>query len=226
MTGKPGHRPMMPSPRCLVMCLWICAAALVAQQPETPKKARPAAVSAIAVDAIAGFDAYSPLTQTLIRKAADLTRRNLTYQFASSDPKNGGMDCSGTIYHLLQSCGFKDAPRQSDEMCRWIMLRSVLYRTEKVVSLADPAFSALRPGDLLFWSGTYDTTESRQPPISHVMLYLGKRKSDGKPIVFGASDGRTYEGQKRCGVSVFDFALPKAGGKSAFHSYGPLPKKP
>lgn len=217
---------MKPSPRCVVVCLWTCAAALVAQQPEASGKARPAAVSVIAADDIAGFDTYPPLTQTLIRKAADLTRRNLTYQFASSDPKNGGMDCSGTIYHLLQSCGFKNVPRQSDAMCRWIMLRSVLYRTEKVVSLADPAFSALRAGDLLFWSGTYDTTESRRPPISHVMLYLGKRKSDGKPIVFGASDGRTYEGQKRCGVSVFDFVLPKNGAKSAFHGYGPLPKKP
>lgn len=217
---------MKPFPRCLVVCLWSCAAALIARQPETPEKARVAAVSAIATDDIAGFDSYPPPTQTLIRKAAALTRQNLTYQFASSDPKNGGMDCSGTIYHLLQSCGFKNVPRQADELCRWIALRSVLYRTEKVVSLADPAFSALRPGDLLFWSGTYDTTGPRHASISHVMLYLGKRKSDGKPIIFGASDGRTYEGQKRCGVSVFDFVLPKNGGRSAFHGYGPLPKKP
>lgn len=205
--------------------LWACATTLCAQQPEAPGIARPAAVSRITLDDIAGFDSYPPTMQALIRKAAELTTRNLTYRFGSSDPKNGGMDCSGTIYHMLQSCGFKDAPRQSDEMCRWIMRRSVLYRTEIVASLADPAFSALRPGDLLFWSGTYETAGPRHPPVSHVMIYLGKRKGDGKPLVFGASDGRTYEGQKRCGVSLFDFAVPRAGDKTAFYGYGPLPAK-
>jgi hypothetical protein len=55
------------------------------------------------------------------------------------------------------------------------------------------------------------------------MLYLGKRKSGDKPVVFGASDGRRYEGQSRCGVSVFDFELPKPGGKVAFYGYGPVP---
>jgi len=216
---------MKPEARHLGAWLGACALSLGAQERDAPATAKPAAVSSIAVDEISGFDSCPPVVQTLVRKAADLTRQNLTYLFDSSDPKNGGMDCSGTVYHLLQSCGFKDAPRQSDQLCRWLMLRSVLYRTENVTRLTDTAFSALRPGDLLFWTGTYDIAVPRHPPVSHVMVYLGRLKRDGKPVIFGASDGRTYQGRKRCGVSVFDFALPKAGDNSAFYGYGPLPAK-
>jgi cell wall-associated NlpC family hydrolase len=190
-----------------------------------PEKKRPAAVSRLTEDEIQGFSSYAPAQQALVREAAELTTLNLTYAFGSCDPRNGGMDCSGTIYHLLQSSGYQDAPRQSDEMLRWIMRRSVLYRTENANDLRSPAFSAMRPGDLLFWSGTYETAAPRHPPISHVMIYLGKLKAGGKPVIFGASDGRTYEGKKRCGVSVFDFILPRAGDKSSFYGYGPLPAK-
>jgi hypothetical protein len=41
--------------------------------------------------------------------------------------------------------------------------------------------------------------------------------------MFGASDGRPYEGKPQCGVSVFDFRMPAAGGKARFVGYGPVP---
>ena len=210
--------------RLLLLSLVVALASVSVAQ-DGPSKAKPAAVSKITVEEVADFESYAPELQSIVRHAASLTAQNLTYTFGSSEPKNGGMDCSGTIYRLLQDSGFKEAPRQSDEICRWIMRESKLHRTENVESLDDPAFSALKPGDLLFWSGTYDTSASRSPPISHVMIYLGKRKSDGKPVIFGASDGRSYDGQKRCGVSAFDFVIPKRGEKSAFYGYGPLPAK-
>jgi hypothetical protein len=40
------------------------------------------------------------------------------------------------------------------------------------------------------------------------MIYLGKEKSTGKPVMVGATDGRTYDGVRRFGVSVFDFKMP------------------
>jgi len=55
------------------------------------------------------------------------------------------------------------------------------------------------------------------------MVYLGKRKSDGKRIIFGASDGRSFSGMRRSGVSVFDFHLPRAEGTARLHGYGPAP---
>lgn len=190
-----------------------------------PAKAgkKAAAVSSLTPEEIEGFDAYPAATQQLIRRSLELTTQNLRYQFGSADPKAGGMDCSGTVYRVLQDAGIKDVPRQSDEICRWVMRRALLYRTEDTSTLKDKSLSALKPGDLLFWTGTYDTSSPRELPISHVMLYLGKRKKDGKPVVFGASDGRTYDGQRRNGVSVFDFVMPKRHGKAAFYGYGPVP---
>lgn len=190
--------------------------------PAKPEK-KPAAVSTMLPEEIEGFEAYPAPVQALVRKSLELTTLNLGYQFGSSDPKSGGMDCSGTIFRVLNDCGVKGAPRQSDEFCRWVMRRSVLYRTEDSTSTKDPAFSALRPGDLLFWTGTYQTSTPRELPVSHVMLYLGKRKKDGKPVIFGASDGRTYESERRNGVSIFDFTLPRRDDKSAFYGYGPVP---
>ncbi|QIF00904.1 NlpC/P60 family protein [Roseimicrobium sp. ORNL1] len=190
-----------------------------------PTKAgkKAAAVSSITPEEIEGFDAYPAATQQLIRRSLELTTQNLRYQFGSADPKAGGMDCSGTMYRVLQDSGIKEVPRQSDEICRWVMRHTRLYRTEDTTTLKDKSLSALKPGDLLFWTGTYDTSSPRELPISHVMLYLGKRKKDGKPVVFGASDGRSYDGQRRNGVSVFDFVMPKRDGKAAFYGYGPVP---
>ena len=190
-----------------------------------PTKAgkKPAAVSSMTPEELEGFETYVPEVQQLIRRALELTTQNLRYQFGSADPKAGGMDCSGTKYRVLLDSGIKEAPRQSDEICRWVMRRTRLYRTEETSTLKDKSLSALKPGDLLFWSGTYETSNPRELPISHVMLYLGKRKKDGKPVVFGASDGRTYDGQRRNGVSVFDFVMPKRDGKAAFYGYGPIP---
>ena len=41
--------------------------------------------------------------------------------------------------------------------------------------------------------------------------------------MFGASDGRTYQGEKMWGVSVFDFKLPDGKNGSRFVGYGCIP---
>jgi hypothetical protein len=64
-------------------------------------------------------------------------------------------------------------------------------------------FNELKPGDLLFWTGTYDV--EKDPPVTHTMIYLGEDKETGKPVMLGASDGRSFEGKRMSGVSVFDF---------------------
>ncbi|WP_166443076.1 C40 family peptidase [Phragmitibacter flavus] len=211
--------------RILVVAGLTVPMGVVAQTVKVEKEpVKPAAVSSMTAEELAGFEGYSPELQSLVRKALDLTKLNLRYQFGSAEPKAGGMDCSGAIYYLLRDSGVKSVPRQSDEICRWVMRRGVLYRTENVGALDETPFKALKPGDLLFWTGTYETSTPRELPISHVMMYLGKRKKDGKAVVFGASDGRSYEGQRRNGVSVFDFALPQRAAKSEFFGYGAIPK--
>jgi NlpC/P60 family len=196
-----------------------------AEPSEGPPKTQvdhPVAVSTIEPDELLNFESYQPEIQHLIRAALALTKLKLRYTFGSSDPKAGGMDCSGTISHLLRSVGLQEVPRQSDEMCGWVQKATVLHRTATADSLTHAELTALRPGDLLFWSGTYDTGQ-RKLPISHVMLYLGQLKKGHHPVVFGASNGRTYQGERRNGVSVFDFTLPKPASPSKLFGYGLIP---
>jgi len=187
-------------------------------------QARQAAVSTMSETDLVDFNRQPEAVKRLIRDALALTRRNLTYIFGSSNPARGGMDCSGTIYYLLGRAGmsFSELPRQSDEMCAWVQAKSALHRTRSATSLTHPEFASLRPGDLVFWSGTYNASR-RVLPVTHVMLYLGRSRSTGKPVLFGSTDGRRYEGQKRTGVSLFDFVMPKTGSKASIYGYGRIP---
>ena len=156
---------------------------------------------------IADFSVQPDAVQHLIKAALDLTKLNLTYTYGSAEPSSGGMDCSGTIYYVLRSQGFKDVPRDSSEQYIWARQHGQFFAV--VSTEADGfEFKDLQPGDLMFWSGTYKT--ERTVPITHVMLYLGREKESGKRIMFGSSDGRSYHGIQRWGVSVFDFTMPKA----------------
>ena len=156
-------------------------------------------------DEIAGYDSYPPKVRQILDAGLALTRQNLGYTYGSADPANGGMDCSGFIYYLLTENGFKDVPRDSSQQYVWVRkagnFNAVLSRHEDTFEL-----DALKPGDLLFWSGTYNI--DRDPPVTHTMIYLGREKRTKKRVMIGSSDGRTYDGKQRFGVSVFDFKMP------------------
>ena len=193
-----------------------------------------AAVSSIEPTEIEGFDAQPEPIKQLLVAALELTKKNLTYRYGSDDPAAGGMDCSGTISYLLKSHGFADVPRDASQQYAWVRQKSRIYPVlSKKQDNAE--LRELRPGDLMFWTGTYNV--DRDPPVTHTMVYLGKRKTDGRRLMFGSSDGRPYDGQRRNGVSVFDFKMPAAKeGDSAdaataaapdhapdFAGYGPIP---
>ena len=194
---------------------------------ETSSSPAPANVASATPENLVEFDKQPPKVQQLIRNALALTEQNLTYRYGSSDPSAGGMDCSGFIYYVLSESGFKDVPRDSSGQYAWIRqtsnFRAVLSRNPESFE-----FRELRPGDLMFWSGTYRV--NREIPISHVMIYLGTEKSTKKAIMVGASDGRSYGGIRRNGVSVFDFKMPSGEPKigepdliARFEGYGAIP---
>lgn len=170
------------------------------------------------------FAAQPAAVRQLIESSLALARRNLTYTFGSADPAQGGMDCSGFIYYILRQHGFADLPRDSRGLYTWVR-KARAFRA--VISRAPDAFELdeLLPGDLLFWTGTYAVEQD--PPISHVMLYLGTEKTGGGRVMIGSSDGRSYHGQKRNGVSVFDFVMPRASQngetRATFVGYARIP---
>ncbi len=181
-------------------------------------------VSTIAPSEIDGFANFSPTVQRLIRECLALTTQNLAYVYGSADPKNGGLDCSGFVYRVVRSLGIKSVPRQSNEQYAWVRREgqffSVLSRDPDTFELED-----LEPGDLMFWTNTYEV--NRSIPITHVMIYLGLRRADGQRLMVGASEGRRYRGQPQYGVSVFEFRMPSQEkqneAKAAFVGYGRIP---
>ena len=169
--------------------------------PPEKKKGAPASVPP---EQIAEYPNYSPAIRKIADLSLDLTRRNLDYKYGSADPASGGMDCSGFVYYVLTQNGVPDVPRDSSQQYVWVR-KAGTFRA--VNSHKDDSFELdeLKPGDLLFWTGTYSI--ERDPPITHAMIYLGREKGSKKRIMVGASDGRTYNGESRFGVSVFDFKI-------------------
>ncbi|MGH7984116.1 MAG: C40 family peptidase [Candidatus Udaeobacter sp.] len=194
------------------------------ERPSAGKRAWPNV--SLSSDEIADYDSYTPKVRQIIDAGLSLTKQNLGYSYGSADPKNGGMDCSGFIYYVLQQNGFPDVPRDSSQQYVWVRkagkFNAVLSRKEDSFEL-----DALKPGDLLFWRGTYNI--DRDPPITHTMIYLGREKRTKKRVMIGSSDGRTYDGKQRWGVSVFDFKMPpplKSGDAKispVFVGYGRIP---
>lgn len=168
------------------------------------------------------YETLSEPVRKLIDVSLGFTTRKLGYRFGSNSPEKKGMDCSGVVQCTLGELGFEELPRSSWDFYQWAKAAGDLVPTPGVTSIDDPVFAKLRPGDLLFWEGTYET-EDRDPPISHVMIYLGTLKADGKGVMFGASSGRRYRGKTVHGVSVFDWEVPDEDSDSRFVAYGPVP---
>ena len=200
------------------------------QESLLPQKARRAPNVTLSPEAITNFESYPPKVQKLLTSALELTTRNLDYKSGSADPANGGMDCSGFVYYVLNQNGVAPyVPDDSKDQYTWLRSAGTF---EPVVSGKDDSFelNGLKPGDLLFWSGAYSS--ERDPPITHAMIYLGREKKTGARVMVGASDGRTYQGQQRFGVSVFEFKMPHTENSEAYEGrerprfigYGHIPR--
>lgn len=211
-------RPISPGPR-----------AKHSPSPSPVAKPTPAPNATLSSAEIAGYESYPPEVRKMIDLALSLTSQNLDYKYGSADPANGGMDCSGFIYYVLSKSGMSDVPRDAREQYAWVRKAG---KFQAVLAHSDDTFEldALKPGDLLFWSGTYSV--DRDPPITHTMIYLGREKATNHRIMVGASDGRTYKGQSRFGVSVFDFKVSRAKATEdnrpgpAFVGYARIPGLP
>ena len=173
---------------------------------------------------LTGFKKLSEARQRLITVALETASRNgwLKYRFGGSCPSAGGFDCSGAMYYVLRSSGYKP-PRTSAQQYRWLRdARKITEVAGRPQSLDDEAFKRLTPGDMVFWSGTYVPTDGRVLRITHVSLYLGREK-DGRHVMIGATKGRSYRGKRGDGYGVYDFSLPSKASKARFVGFGPPP---
>ncbi len=172
-----------------------------------------------------GFDRLAESRQKLIKAALETGREveGMPYLYGGNGPKDGGFDCSGAIYYVLSKAGL-NPPRISSDQFLWVKENSTLHLVaDTAEDMEDASFSELQPGDLVFWSGTYDPIDGRLVEITHVAIFLGFEKLDGRAVMINATDGRSYRGKKGNGFGVYDFRVPGKGSKSRMIGYGTPP---
>lgn len=180
----------------------------------TTHKAPPISITP---DDLVGFDDYPRDVKKLVTDALALADQHLPYRFGSTDP-SVGLDCSGAISYLLKQSEVDDVPRQADQIYQWAW-ENGQFSAVNSKRISSFEFSKLKPGDLLFWSGTYPV--QRDTDVTHVMMYIGHDK-ENRPLMFGAASNRVYQG-KPDGVGVFSFNMPSGRTKARFLGYACVP---
>ncbi len=104
------------------------------------------------------------------------------------------MDCSNTARWLYASTLGKSLPRTASGQYETLRAQRRLWSASRLRDL--------KPGDLLFWENTYKP--SRQPPITHVMIFLG-RDASGRMLMAGSQGSRGVD------VYTFDPSKPMGG---------------
>jgi hypothetical protein len=151
-----------------------------------------------------GYERRPEKIRGMLDQAAGLVRKKLPYRYGVADPGRG-FDCSGFVFHVLLKMGAPHVPRQAEAFHQWLEDKNALVEFDD-----DPELEKIEPGDLLFWSGTYDIDRD----ITHVMIYLGNDQETGKRWMIGASG-------KRLGIGVFAFDPARGDGAGKnFVGYG------
>jgi len=153
------------------------------------------------------------------RVSHQLATQGLRYQFGGSHPRVGGLDCSGTVHYVLSSLGYRYVPRQSNHQYYWLERSGTLQKRR---SLDERTLSRLKPGDLLFWNGTYNTGK-RWPEVSHVMVYMGRDPNTGQHWMFGGRGSRS-SGRNGNGIDFHRLDVGHGeGGRGQFIGFGSVP---
>lgn len=144
--------------------------------------------------------------QKLVETCRWLSKQDLAYGQSWQPPGHPyviTMDCSNTIRFIVWKVFGLNLPRTASSQYVFLKqkgkVRDVPVQGDGQV---DPGrlLAEMRSGDLLFWEWTYNVP--RDPPISHVMIYLG-RKKDGQAMIAGSS--QRLDGERGGGVDVYTF---------------------
>jgi cell wall-associated NlpC family hydrolase len=115
------------------------------------------------------------------------------------------MDCSNTTRYLYQVTAGISLPRTASDQYYYLHLQDKAWDVPmNSAGFADCNYlrSNLKPGDLLFWQNTY--RPERQPPITHVMIFLGT-DAKGRWLMAGSQGSRGFYNRRHCGPDVYVF---------------------
>jgi cell wall-associated NlpC family hydrolase len=130
------------------------------------------------------------------------------------EAKSWVMDCSNTSRYLYKVTAGIQLPRTASDQYYYLHLQGKAWDVPlNSQGFVDTEYlrQNLKPGDLLFWENTY--RPERQPPITHVMVYLGTNEK-GQWIMAGSQSSRGGEHNRRNGgpdIYVFRPSQPCGG---------------
>jgi len=122
------------------------------------------------------------------------------------------MDCSNTTRYLYEVTAGIRLPRTASDQYYYLHLQDKAWDVPMTASgFADTSFlrGNLKPGDLLFWENTY--RPERQPPITHVMIYLGT-DARGRWLMAGSQGSKGFYNRRHSGPDVYVFDPTRAVG--------------
>jgi cell wall-associated NlpC family hydrolase len=171
---------------------------------------------------ILGFGAPSTTSASdwgnrFLQQARALGDRGIEYDDDWRPPgesRSWAMDCSNTTRYLYKVTAGIQLPRTASDQYYYLHLQGKAWDVPQAADgYADANYLRrnLKPGDLLFWENTY--RPERQPPITHVMVYLGTNDK-GQWIMAGSQSSRGGEHNRRNGgpdVYVFRPSQPCGG---------------
>ena len=144
--------------------------------------------------------------QKLVETCRWLSKQDLSYAQSWQPPGHPyviTMDCSNTVRFIIWKVFGFDIPRTASDQYLYFKkrgkVRSVPVEANGKVD-SEKLIGEMRSGDLLYWEWTYNVP--RDPPISHVMIYLGQKKG-GVAMVAGSS--QRMDGERGGGVDVYAF---------------------
>ena len=134
------------------------------------------------------------------------------------------MDCSNTARYLYKvTTGIQLAPHRLRPILLSPSAGQGVGRAARLPTVGRYRVPArnLKPGDLLFWENTY--RPERQPPITHVMVFLGTNDK-GQWIMAGSQSSHGGEHNRRNGgPDIYVFRPPNRAAVTRRGWAGPSP---
>ena len=152
-----------------------------------------------------------------MQEARQLSALGLEYDESWRPPGEShawAMDCSNTARYLYKVTTGIELPRTASDQYYYLHLQNKAWDVPQASDgYADTSYlrENLKPGDLLFWENTY--RPERQPPITHVMVYLGT-DDKGQWLMVGSQSSHGGMHNRRGGgpdIYVFDPHKPSGG---------------
>lgn len=122
------------------------------------------------------------------------------------------MDCSNTSRYLYKVTTGIRLPRTASDQYYYLHLQQKAWDVPMTASgFADCNYLRrnLQPGDLLFWENTYKP--ERQPPITHVMIFLGTNEK-GQWIMAGSQSSHGMHNRRHGGPDIYVFNPTRPSG--------------